>query len=56
MKAIECGGVVPGCDYVARAETEEEVVAVAARHAKAVHGISVSPAVAAKARRAIRED
>ena len=56
MKAIECGGVVPGCDYVARAETDEEVVAVAARHAKAVHGISVSPAVAAKVRRAIRED
>ena len=56
MKAIECGGLVPGCDYVARAESEDEVVAVAARHAKAVHGISVSPAVAAKVRRAVRDD
>ena len=56
MKAIECGGLVPGCDYVARAESEEEVMAMATRHAKAIHGIMVTPGVAAKVRKAVRDE
>ena len=56
MKAIECGGLVPGCDYVARAETEDEVMAMAARHAKSVHGMTVTPNVAAKVRKAVKDE
>ena len=56
MKRLACGDLVPGCDYVARAETEDEVVAMAARHAQSVHDLSVTPTLAAKVRAAIREE
>jgi predicted small metal-binding protein len=39
MKQIACGDVVPGCDFVARAESESEVLHKVAAHAREVHGI-----------------
>ncbi len=38
-KQLRCGDIVPGCDHVIRAETEDEVLTRAADHARAAHGI-----------------
>ncbi len=42
-KAMRCGDVVPGCEYVARGENEEEVLAAAAQHAQKAHGMTSIP-------------
>ena len=55
MKTIECGALVPGCDYVARADSEDEAVAMATRHARNVHDIAVTRVVAEKVRQAVRD-
>lgn len=44
MQQFACAQVVPECDGVVTGETEDEVVAAAARHAADAHGITeVSP-------------
>jgi predicted small metal-binding protein len=43
MKQFECGQVVEGCEGVVTGETEEEVLAAAARHAAEVHGMTEIP-------------
>ncbi len=43
MKSFACGTVVEGCDGVVTGETEDEVLAAAARHAAEVHGINEVP-------------
>ena len=55
MKKVECNDLVPGCDYVAKGATEDEVMADVARHAREDHGIEVTPEVAAQARAAVRK-
>ncbi len=40
---MRCGDVVPGCEYVARGENEEEVLAAAAQHAQKAHGMTSIP-------------
>lgn len=56
-KAMRCGDVVPGCDFVARGDTEDEVMGQVAEHARSAHGVeSVSPELAAQARAAIHEE
>ncbi len=42
-KAIKCGDIVPGCEYVARGQNEDEVLARAAEHAKGHHGMESIP-------------
>lgn len=55
-KELRCGDVMPGCDYVARAETEDEMMGKAAQHAREAHGIQeVDEATASKIRSAIRD-
>ena len=39
-KVIRCSDVGFDCEGVVRAETEEEVLQMAAEHAKSVHGIT----------------
>ena len=39
-KELRCNDIVEGCDYVARAETMDELMAQGAEHAKEVHGIT----------------
>jgi predicted small metal-binding protein len=54
MPADEACGVG---DFVARGETEEEIMGQVAEHAKSAHGIDEVPVeLAEKARAAIRED
>ena len=39
-KVVRCSDMVPGCDYVARAESEDELMQKAAQHAREAHGTS----------------
>ena len=43
MKQFACGTVVDGCDGVVTGETDEEVLAAAARHAAEAHGMTEVP-------------
>jgi predicted small metal-binding protein len=45
------------CDFVARGETEEEIMAQAAQHAQATHNMTeIPPEVASQVRAAIRDE
>ncbi|MBX9579151.1 MAG: DUF1059 domain-containing protein [Gemmataceae bacterium] len=56
-KTMSCRDVGPDCDFVARGETEAEVMRQVAEHARTAHGIGqVPPELAAKAKAAIRDD
>ena len=39
MKALSCKDAGVDCDYVARGQTDEEVLSKAAEHGKKVHGL-----------------
>ena len=39
-KELACGAVVPGCDFVAHAATEEELMLKVATHAHQAHGLT----------------
>ncbi len=43
MKQFACGTVVAGCDGVVTGETEDDVLAAAARHASDAHGMTEVP-------------
>ena len=36
---LECGRIVPGCSFVARADSEEDLLLKAVEHARSVHGV-----------------
>jgi predicted small metal-binding protein len=56
-KVLRCGEIVPGCDFEAHGETEDEVMHQAAAHAKNDHGIGeITPELAAKVKGAIHEE
>ena len=56
-KVMKCGDVVPGCEYVARGQNEDEVLARAAEHAKKDHGMqSIPDDVLKKVKSAIRDE
>ncbi len=56
MKALHCGDLMKGCDFVASGLTEDEVMKKAAEHAKTSHGMHhLSPEMALKVREAIRD-
>ena len=43
MKELICRDIGFDCDAVVHAETTEEVMAIAAEHAKKVHDVDVTP-------------
>ena len=56
-KILHCAEVVPGCDYVARGESEAEILQQAAEHARTVHNVSeVTSEFADKVRAAIHDE
>lgn len=56
-KKLHCRDVGFDCDGVIRAQTEEEVLAMAAEHAKTVHGLhELDEGIVEKVRAAIREE
>jgi predicted small metal-binding protein len=55
-KQLKCGDLMPGCDFVAKGATEDEVLTKAAAHAKSAHGLQqVTPELAAKVKGAIKD-
>lgn len=55
-KKLACGDLMPGCDFVAEAETEDEILAIAAEHARTAHGMATIPEeVLAKVKAAIKD-
>ncbi|WP_112322734.1 DUF1059 domain-containing protein [Oceanibium sediminis] len=55
-KVLKCGDLMPGCDFQAKAETEDEILQQAAQHAKEAHGMDVTPELAEKVKAAIRDE
>jgi predicted small metal-binding protein len=56
-KVLRCADLIPGCDYVARGESETEILQQAAEHARNVHNMNeVTPELAQKVRSAIHDE
>jgi predicted small metal-binding protein len=56
MKEFACGQVVPGCDAKVQGETEDEVLAGVAAHAREAHGMDeVPPEVVEQVKAGMRE-
>jgi predicted small metal-binding protein len=55
MKIVHCHDLGFACDQEIRAESEEEVLRQAAEHAYTVHGIQVTPEVAAQVQSHIQD-
>ena len=56
-KVLKCRDVGMDCDFVARGNTEEDVLKQAAKHAGTAHGMTeMTDEVAAKVRSAIRDE
>jgi predicted small metal-binding protein len=55
-KTLDCGTVVPGCNFVAHGDSEADLMLVIAQHAKAVHGVErLSNDLKTKMRASIRD-
>lgn len=53
-KEIECNNIVPGCEFKAHAETEEELLKQVGDHARDAHGLTdVTPELLAKVKAAV---
>jgi predicted small metal-binding protein len=56
-KVLHCADVVGSCDFVARGESEQEILTQAAEHARSAHNITeITPDVAEKVKAAIRDE
>ncbi|WP_078059317.1 DUF1059 domain-containing protein [Tropicimonas marinistellae] len=55
-KVLKCGDLMPGCDFEARAETEQEILQSAAAHAKEVHGLDATPELVEHVKGAIKDE
>ncbi|HZY37025.1 MAG TPA: DUF1059 domain-containing protein [Mucilaginibacter sp.] len=56
MKTLACADAGFTCDAVVTAETEEEVLTIAAEHAQAVHGVTVTPEMAEQIKTLIKDE
>ena len=56
MKTLHCRDAGFNCEGVIRANSEEEVLSQAAKHAQEVHGVSVTPEMADQLKTLIREE
>jgi predicted small metal-binding protein len=56
-KVVTCRDVGVDCDFVARGQTEQEVLKKCAEHARSEHGMTELPAdMAVKVKAAIRDE
>jgi predicted small metal-binding protein len=56
-KVLRCADVVGSCDFVARGDSEQEILVQASEHARSAHNIDeITPEVAEKVRAAIRDE
>ena len=56
MKTLHCSDLGFDCEAVVKAGTEEEVLQIAAEHAKEVHGVNVTPEMAEQFKTKIKEE
>jgi len=56
MKTLACADLVPGCPAMIEAETDEEILQIAAKHAVEAHGLTVDDELVAAVKGAIREE
>lgn len=56
MKTLHCRDAGFDCEAVVRANTDEEVLAQAAEHAQQVHGVTVTPELAAGIKSLIHDE
>jgi len=56
MKTLVCGDLVPGCPAVVTAETEDEILQIAAQHAVEAHGLSVDDGLVSAVKGVIRDE
>ena len=54
-KTMKCGDLMPGCDFEAHGETEEDILKAAAQHAEEAHGLDVTPELAEKVKSVIKD-
>jgi predicted small metal-binding protein len=56
-KTLRCDAIFLGCGHVIHAESEEELMRLAAEHAREVHGITdIDPAMVSKVKAAIKDE
>jgi predicted small metal-binding protein len=56
-KVMNCNDVVGNCDFVARGDSEQDILRQAAEHARTAHQVNeVTPELANKVRSAIRDE
>ena len=55
-KVMPCNEVVPGCGFVARAETDDDVLNCVAEHVREIHGMKNPSAESIKKARAVIRD
>lgn len=56
-KKLECGSIVPGCNFVAHGENEDDIMAKAAEHARTAHGVDhMSEQLKAKVKASIKDE
>ncbi len=56
MKTLHCSDAGFACQGVIKANTEEEVLTLAAEHAQSVHGVQVTPELAEHLKTLIKEE
>ena len=56
MKTLRCSDIGFDCKAVVKANSEEEVLKIAAEHAKAVHDVTVTPEMAAQIKTLIKDE
>ena len=56
MKTLHCNDAGFDCEAVMKATTEEDVMNQAAQHAQTVHGVTITPELAAGIKTLIRDE
>lgn len=56
MKTLHCSDLGFDCKAIVKANTEQEVLKIAAEHAQAVHGVAVTPEMAEEIKKLIKEE
>ena len=55
-KVMKCGDLMPGCDFVARGESESDILQAAAAHAKEVHHLDATPELVQQVKSVIKDE
>jgi len=56
-KVLRCADVVGSCDFVARGESDQDILQQASEHARSAHNMKeITPEIAEKVKAAIRDE